>query len=52
MSEFHCYNGHLMPSGQTICHCGESIHTMDGHTDKQLNQMEHDELVRPDEDDE
>ncbi|GAH00854.1 unnamed protein product [marine sediment metagenome] len=40
MSEFACKNGHIMGSGQRICHCGARLYTMDGLTAWQLRKME------------
>lgn len=52
MSEFRCYNGHLMPSGKAVCDCGASLYTMDGEANRESNQREYDEMVRPDEEEE
>ena len=41
MSEFECVNGHLMKSGTITCdECGAPLHTMDGFTNRQIQQME------------
>ena len=50
MSEFCCWNGHLMKAGEFVCpQCGRELATMDGMTDKQIRQQAEDEERRSDE---
>ena len=52
MSEFECRNGHLMPSGKTICHCGARLWKMDGKTASELRREEADDCREDDHEDE
>lgn len=52
MSEFYCYEGHSMPSGELYCpKCGSGIGSMDGMGREEAEASENYKEVEDDEED-